>query len=212
MAVPSANSRQPPKWMQFTAIPNSIVPHHVPFPLVRRLHQITTTMQEGIYADEGLVAQQYSALACLDDFSGIDQRRLAELMGVDRTIVGQIVDELEQRGLVDRRVNGADRRARVLRLTRAGEQMRRRLRPRAVAAQARLLATLTAAEQDTLIELLIRVVKANEELARPGAGRRRPRKKSTAIVRGGTDDRDRNASVSRSRDSRSRQLGADRVG
>jgi DNA-binding MarR family transcriptional regulator len=197
--------------MRFTAIPNSIVPHHVPFPLIRRLHQIISTAHEGIYVDEGLVPQQYSALACLDDFPGIDQRRLAELMGVDRTIVGQIVDELERRELVDRRINGADRRARVLRLTRAGEQVRRRLRPRAVAAQARLLATLTAAEQDTLIDLLIRVVKANEELARPGAGRRRPGNKPTTMAQGGTDDRDRNASMSRRRDTHSRQPGVDRA-
>src|SRR5262245_47562789 len=132
-------------------------------------------------------------------------------MGVDRTIVGQIVDELEQRGLVDRRINGADRRARVLRLTRAGEQMRRRLRPRAVAAQARLLDALTAEEQDTLVDLLIRVVRANEELARPGAGRRRPSNRSTAMVQGGADDRHRNESVASARRARSRQPGAGRA-
>src|SRR5688500_13396239 len=157
-----------PKWMTYTAIPNSIVPHHVPFPLIRRLHQIITTVHDGIYADEDLVPQQYSALACLDDFPDIDQARLATLMGVDRTNVGLIIDELERRKLVDRRINGADRRARVLRLTPEGARMRSRLRPKGVAAQALVLATLTSDEQDTLVDLLIRVVRANEQLARPG--------------------------------------------
>ena len=31
-----------PAWLQFTSIENGIVPHHVPYPLVRRLDQIFT--------------------------------------------------------------------------------------------------------------------------------------------------------------------------
>jgi DNA-binding MarR family transcriptional regulator len=173
---PSTHAPQP-GWLQFTAIPNSIVPHHVPFPLVRRLNQIFATIAAEITLQEDLTPQQFAAVACLADFPGIDQRHLATLMGVDRTNVGQIVDQLEKRNIVDRRINGADRRARVLRLTRAGERMRQRLRPKLVAAQASVLASLTPAEQDLLIELLIRVIKANEVHARPGAGRRKPRPK-----------------------------------
>jgi len=204
---PRTEARQP-KWMQFTAIPNSIIPHHVPFPLIRRLHQIITTVHDGIYADENLVPQQYAALACLDDFPGIDQRRLAELMGVDRTNVGQIIDELEQRGLVDRRINGADRRARVLRLTAQGAEMRRRLRPKGVAAQAQVLATLTPTEQDTLVDLLIRVVRANEELARPGAGRRA--RKTRSMKGGGSNEQEPKTFVTRDRTS-ARDSDADRA-
>jgi DNA-binding MarR family transcriptional regulator len=199
--------------MRFTAIANSIVPHHVPFPLVRRLQQICLTMSASITEEEELTPQQYTVIACLDDFPGIDQRRLGEITGIDRTIVGQLIDQLEKQGLIDRQVNGADRRARVLRLTPAGEIMRRRIRPKLVAAQARLLAPLTPAEQDTLIDLLIRVVKANEEFARPGAGRRRSRKHATGSVEGGTNDQNRPATVPRHRgDPLSRQSRTNRTG
>jgi DNA-binding MarR family transcriptional regulator len=123
---------------------------------------------------------QYAAVAVLEDFSGIDQRRLATFMGLDRTNVGQLIDQLEAKGLVERRVNGADRRARELYLTAEGKRIRRRLRPKMVAAQARVLAPLVPAEQDMLIELLIRVIRANEVNARPGAGRRKPRSRQSA--------------------------------
>lgn len=177
-----------PVWLQPAAIADSIVPHRVPFPLARRFQQICVTMIAEAYADEDLRPMTYSALACVDDFPGVDQRRLAALMGVDRTNVGQIVDELEAKGLIERHINGADRRARELRLTRDGERKRRALRPKLLAAQARMLAPLTAAEQDMLIELLIRVVEANEAHARPGAGRRPPRRKAAATATGATHD------------------------
>jgi DNA-binding MarR family transcriptional regulator len=164
-----------PTWLQFTSIENSVVPHHVPFPLVRRLDQIFSWEAAGALAGERTeTPQQYSAVAVLDDFPGIDQRRLAALTGLDRTNVGQLIDRLEAKGLVERRINGADRRARELHLTADGKAVRRRLRPKMVDAQARVLSALAPAEQDMLIDLLIRVVKANEANARPGAGRRKP--------------------------------------
>ena len=177
-----------PVWLRPTAVADSIVPHRVPFPLARRFQQICATIIALAYADEDLRPMTYSALACVDDFPGLDQRRLAALMGVDRTNVGQIVDELEAQGLIRRHINGADRRARELRLTQGGERKRRQLRPKLLAAQARMLAPLTPAEQDMLIELLIRVVEANEVHARPGAGRRPRRRKAIATAKGETDD------------------------
>jgi DNA-binding MarR family transcriptional regulator len=166
---------QQPGWLQFTSIDDSVVPHHVPFPLVRRLDQIFAWAVADALAGEVTESPpQYAAVAVLADFPGIDQRRLAALMGLDRTNVGQLIDRLEAKGLVERRVNGADRRAHALHLTLEGKAVRRRLRPKMVGAQARVLSALAPAEQDMLIDLLIRVVKANEVNARPGAGRRKP--------------------------------------
>ena len=99
---------------------------------------------------------------------------------MDRASVGHLVDELEALGFVERRINGADRRARELYLTPTGEKLRRRLRPKLLAAQARVLSVLKPAEQDQLINLLTRVIEANAEHVRPGAGRRRPRRSDAA--------------------------------
>jgi DNA-binding MarR family transcriptional regulator len=176
MSAPRKPSWNQPAWLQLTSIDHGIVPHHVPYPLVRRLDQIFAwAAAEALEDEETETPQEYAAVAVLDDLPGIDQRRLAALMGLDRTNVGQLIDRLEARGLIKRAVSGTDRRARELRLTPQGKAARRRLRPKVVKAQAQVLSPLAPAEQDMFIDLLIRVVKANEANARPGAGRRKPR-------------------------------------
>jgi DNA-binding MarR family transcriptional regulator len=168
-------------WARFVLAPDTIVPHRVPFALARRFQQICNTVLAGILAGEAVSAPvTYHALALIDDFPGIDQSRLAILMGIDRTNVGQIIDDLEARGLVQRRVNGADRRARELRVTPRAKNLRLRMRPKVLAGQAGILEPLTAAERMLLVDLLTRVVEANEIHARSGAGRRPPRRKTAA--------------------------------
>jgi DNA-binding MarR family transcriptional regulator len=170
-----------PAWLRAPAVPDSIVPHRVPLPLSRCFQQVcATVVAETLAEEEILPPMRYPALACIEDFPGTDQARLAVLLGMDRASVGTLVDELEASGLVERRINGADRRARELFLTRRGEQLRRRLRPKLFAAQAKVLSALTPAEQDQLINLLTRVIEANAEHVRPGAGRRPPRRRNAA--------------------------------
>lgn len=171
-------------WAKFVVSPGTIVPHRVPFALARRFQQVCASVLAGILEGEEVSAPlSYHALALIDDFPGIDQRRLAALMGIDRTNVGQIVDELETKGLVERRINGADRRARELRLTVRAESLRRRMRPRILAAQAGILAPLEPKERVMLLDLLVRVIEANGIHARPGAGRRKPEARQSPSLR-----------------------------
>jgi DNA-binding MarR family transcriptional regulator len=170
-----------PKWLQAPAVPDSIIPHRVPFPLARLFQQICVAVHADTLADEQIPSpMRYPALACIEDSPGIDQARLAALISMDRPSVGHLVDELEALGLVERRINGADRRARELYPTLAGKKLRQRLRPKLLAAQAKVLSALTSAEQDQLINLLTRVIEANAAHIRPGAGRRRPRRTNAA--------------------------------
>ena len=71
---------------------------------------------------EDLTPLQWTTLACIDRIAGIDQRRLAESVGIVPVNASQVVDQLETMGLVDRRINGADRRARELHLTPRGKK------------------------------------------------------------------------------------------
>jgi DNA-binding MarR family transcriptional regulator len=170
-----------PKWLQAPAVPDSVVPHRVPFPLARLFQQICVAVHADTLADEQIASpMRYPAVACIEDSPGIDQARLAALISMDRASAGQLVDELEALGLVERRINGADRRARELYLTAAGRKLRQRLRPKLLAAQARVLSMLSHTEQDQLINLLTRVIEANAAHIRPGAGRRRPQRSKVA--------------------------------
>ena len=101
---------------------------------------------------------------------------LADIVSIDRTNTGRFVDRLEAKGLVERRPNGADRRVWMLRCTPRGKKLRERLVDGARATQDMLLATLSKAEQKQFIDLLERVVAANEAYVRPGAGRKRPKR------------------------------------
>jgi DNA-binding MarR family transcriptional regulator len=146
--------------------------------LARRFNQICVTLSADSVAAADLTPLQFAVLAYLnkrDGQPGIDQNGLAARLGVERSHVSLLVEELGSRGLVERRVNGADRRARILRLTSKGEGVFDRLRNKNAVANERVLDPLTAKERELLFDMLIRVIKQNTTYARPGAGRRKRR-------------------------------------
>jgi DNA-binding MarR family transcriptional regulator len=144
--------------------------------LARRVHQISTAMTADAVAAADLTPLQFGAMGCLNRQDGepsIDQIGLAARLGVDRNSASVLVDGLELKGLVERRVNSADRRSRLLRLTSKGERLFARLHPTILASNARTVEALTRSERELLLDLLTRVIAANGRHARPGAGRRR---------------------------------------
>jgi DNA-binding MarR family transcriptional regulator len=150
-----------------------------PVPVARRFYQIWLAMVAETLVEADLTSLQYGVLVYLSadhgGEPGIDQNGLAARLGVDRNNASLLVEELAKRGLVERRINGADRRARQLYLTAKGEKLFARLRPANLAANARILEPLAPRERELLLDLLIRVIEANGAYARPGAGRRKRR-------------------------------------
>jgi DNA-binding MarR family transcriptional regulator len=144
--------------------------------LSRRVHQICIALTADAVASADLTSVQYGAIACLntrDGEPGIDQSGLAARLGIDRNSTSVLVDELESKGLISRQVNGADRRARLLRLTPNGQRLFARVRPKVLESHLRAVETLMPDEQERLLDLLTRVIAANGAHARPGAGRRK---------------------------------------
>jgi DNA-binding MarR family transcriptional regulator len=142
-------------------------------PLARRFFQISIAMVADAIAGEDLVPLEYGSLIALELEPGIDQRRLAEAMGIDPSHATLIVDRLHAMGLVERRIKDADRRARELYLTPKGKALWRRLHVKATVANQRVLAPLAPAERELFLDLLVRVIEGNRAHARPGAGRRK---------------------------------------
>lgn len=152
--------------------------HRVPAHLARRFNQICLGVTAEILASEDMTPLIWGVMAAVLEVPGSGQRQLAIRMGVDAVSFGQMVDFLEHKGLVKRQVDPDDRRARRLFVTRRGTHLCRRLRPSLLAAQERLLATLSKSERRVLLDMLVRVIEANDSYARPGNGRRKPRRKS----------------------------------
>jgi DNA-binding MarR family transcriptional regulator len=147
----------------------------VPAYLIRRLQMISTAIVAEAFEDEEMPVSQWAVLTIIEAHPEIDQSRLAEIVSIDKTNTGRLVDQLEAKGLVERRPNEADRRVWMLRCTPLGHKVRKRLRPRALATQERLLSCLEPAHRELFIDLMSRVVMANEKYIRPGAGRRKPK-------------------------------------
>ena len=152
--------------------------HRVPAHLARRFNQICLGVTAEILASEDLTPLIWGVMSAVQEEPGSGQQHLASRMGVDAVSFGQMIDFLEQKGFVKRQLDPDDRRARRLYVTRRGTDLRRRLRPSLLAAQERLLASLSKSERVALLDMLVRVIECNDSYARPGNGRRKPRRKS----------------------------------
>jgi DNA-binding MarR family transcriptional regulator len=73
----------------------------------------------------GLTPKMLGGLLCLVPGAPKPMRAIVEEWHCDPSWVTAIVDELEQRGLVDRRVDAVDRRAKSVSLTELGDEARR---------------------------------------------------------------------------------------
>jgi DNA-binding MarR family transcriptional regulator len=76
------------------------------------------------------------------------QLALAQHLGVDRTVMTYLLDDLEAASLIERRPDPADRRARRIVATQQGNELLTSLNDRLRAAEAHLLAPLGTARRD----------------------------------------------------------------
>ncbi|SRR5581483_2234660 len=92
----------------------------------------------------------YGAANC----SAHNQAELAKQLGVDRTVMVYLVDDLEKAGLAERLPDPNDRRSRLIRATSAGRARLADAQSAISAAEAELLAALSEDEQKALRGML----------------------------------------------------------
>ena len=105
---------------------------------------------------QGLSPGRVGLLIYIDVNPGVTQSRLAEAAERDRSTMVGVLDQLESRGLIERR-RGEDRRTNGLWLTRAGRTLLARARRGIARHEKRIAARLSAAERRQLLELLGRI-------------------------------------------------------
>src|SRR5215213_11293935 len=104
--------------------------------------------------------RHFGMLSHLAASEGQSQQALSVALGIHRSAVVALVDELEQRGLAERRRDPADRRAYTLYLTPAGRDLLADLKRIAAEHETELLTALDASERSQLISLLQRVAES----------------------------------------------------
>lgn len=133
--------------------------------LFRRCLQIHNTIFAAEIGEFDVTPPQFAAMRALEEVSEADQATLAEIIAYDRVTIGGLIDRLETKGLVQRRVGKHDRRTRQVRLTDAGRAQLKKIRARIPSINRQLLAALTARERDVLLGLLAKVAAIDETLA-----------------------------------------------
>jgi DNA-binding MarR family transcriptional regulator len=124
-----------------------------------------------LVAGAGAGPYQYRVLASLSEFGASSQADLARRGNLDRSDVVAAINELAERGFVERTRDAEDRRRNVVRLTRTGAQHLRRLDRALEQVQDQLLAPLSVAERRTLARLLTRLLEHHRSA---DGGSRRP--------------------------------------
>ena len=108
----------------------------------------------------GLSPAQFDVLAQVGTREGCTQQELAEALLVTKGNVTQLLDRMEEAGLLSRRQEGRTKR---VSLTAAGQALREKAIPAEEAFMARQVAALTADEQRQLARLLGRLDRALDD-------------------------------------------------
>jgi len=101
---------------------------------------------------------QFRVLNMVDAAEGMSQQAIGAAIGAPPSRMVAIVDELEQRGLIERRPHPSDRRIRTLYLTAEGRNVLARGRKVAAEHETELMHGLSKADRDRLVALLQKLV------------------------------------------------------
>ena len=134
--------------------------------LFRRMQQIAVALFVEECRAFDLTPVQYAALVTIHTHPGIDATRLSAVIAFDRSTLGNVIERLEAKKLVERKPSGGDKRVKLLYLTKAGATVLRDIKPSVDRAQARMLQPLKAADRKTLLTLLTQLVDLNNESSR----------------------------------------------
>jgi len=108
----------------------------------------------------GVSGRELAVLVALADGPPPSQLEAARRLSIDRTSMVQALDELERRGLVERRADATDRRRNAVLLTRRGRDVMISGSRATDEAERRFLAVLPEPDRERLRRLLRRVAEA----------------------------------------------------
>ena len=126
----------------------------------------------------GVTRAQWWIIAHLSRHDGMMQIQLADILDVGKASLGTVIDRLEAAGLVDRRPDPVDRRAKRVFMTRKTQQLLDKMQAAERAYNAHILKNLSGAERDELVRMLSLIkadlVDFSQDTADGIQGRERP--------------------------------------
>jgi DNA-binding MarR family transcriptional regulator len=129
-------------------------------PLLDHLARVGRRAAETSMSPGGLRPRHLIALKLLSEHGPASQQRLAEALSLDPSNVVGLLNELEERELITRRRDPADRRRHIVELSPLGEDELALAYARLSHVEDDLLRALSTEERATLYQLLVRAVGA----------------------------------------------------
>lgn len=124
------------------------------FRLWRASHVRTAEQLESV----GLTPPLFAVLNVVGAREGAIQQELGSSLGIDRSTMVSLIDQLEAGGLARRRPSETDRRKREIEITPEGRRVLQRARDQIMEVQDEVLAGLDPKERDQLLTLLRRAL------------------------------------------------------
>jgi DNA-binding MarR family transcriptional regulator len=139
--------------------------------LVSNIHRASTTIRDhferSVLTEADLHWSAFVTLWCLWIYGELETRRLAAEAGIAKSTLSGILNTLEARKLVRRRVNEAERRLVIVNLTAAGAALISALFPRFNAEETRIVARLGHAEMRAATDAIRTILATIAELDEP---------------------------------------------
>jgi MarR family transcriptional regulator, lower aerobic nicotinate degradation pathway regulator len=135
--------------------------------LLKRLGFTAKELSMKAYQETGLHPYHHGILTVLGERSLDTQGAIADALGYDRGQLVGLLDDLEERGLVERQRDPSDRRRHIVRLTPDGEKMLRRLRALSRQIEDEFLSPLSEEERGDLHALLYRLAEKHDPRCGP---------------------------------------------
>lgn len=137
-----------------------------PGQLIRRSQQIAVAIFMDEFRNLSITPVQYSSLVAIRDNPGIEQRKLVELVAMDRSTIGSVLRGMEDKQWIRRITPQDNLRIKRLSILPAGRSLLASTTRQIVRAQERFLAPLSQDERESLIHLLSKVVRLNNHHSR----------------------------------------------
>ena len=122
--------------------------------LLSQLGYVVARHFRAAMSDVGLEPRHFALMRAIAGNEGQSQNVLVDLLRIPASSMVSLVDHLEERGLVERRVHPTDRRARTLHVTTTGRSLLEKATSLAMALEQRICAGLTPAQRQELIDRL----------------------------------------------------------
>jgi DNA-binding MarR family transcriptional regulator len=122
--------------------------------MISRLGRALIAVERPILVSHAVSMWGYIVLTALRSEPMRTQAALARAIGADKTRLIAVLDDLQQRGLIEREPDPADRRVRLLGLTDAGQRAHATIRAEIRAQEERLLGRLPAADREVFLRSL----------------------------------------------------------